>query len=183
MVKKKYHAYRYSVVTLTYVSLEKLITVNFFYLCKLKAKCFACSRAHDDIIKWKHVLRYWPFVREPIGHRWITHTKTSDAELWCFLWSVPEQMVEQIVGTLVIWDAIVLIMTSLWCCAQDDISCILIFSSNLDVGKFLVPRMVWPLSAFMKPQHWGSRLDLLWPACDLWAPFECSFMSSLFKSF
>ena len=24
------------------------------------------------------------------GHRWIPHTKVSDAELWCFLWSVPE---------------------------------------------------------------------------------------------
>ena len=24
------------------------------------------------------------------GHRWIPRTKSSDAELWCFLWSVPE---------------------------------------------------------------------------------------------
>ena len=24
------------------------------------------------------------------GHRWTPHTKTSDAELWCFLWSAPE---------------------------------------------------------------------------------------------
>ena len=24
------------------------------------------------------------------GHRWITCTKASDAELWCFLWSTPE---------------------------------------------------------------------------------------------
>ena len=24
------------------------------------------------------------------GHRWIPHTKASDAEIWCFLWSVPE---------------------------------------------------------------------------------------------
>ena len=24
------------------------------------------------------------------GHRWITRTKASDAELWCFLWSAPE---------------------------------------------------------------------------------------------
>ena len=24
------------------------------------------------------------------GHRWIPCTKTSDADLWCFLWSVPE---------------------------------------------------------------------------------------------
>ena len=23
------------------------------------------------------------------GHRWIPHTKASDAELWCFHWSVP----------------------------------------------------------------------------------------------
>ena len=24
------------------------------------------------------------------GHRWIRHTKASDAEFWCFLWSAPE---------------------------------------------------------------------------------------------
>ena len=28
----------------------------------------------------------WEFT----GHRWIPHTKASDAERWCFLWSVPE---------------------------------------------------------------------------------------------
>ena len=32
------------------------------------------NNAHDDVIKWKHFPRYWPFVA----------TKTSDAELWCF---------------------------------------------------------------------------------------------------
>ena len=46
--------------------------------------------AHDDVIKWKHFLRYWPFVRgihrSPVNSR----TKASDAELWCFLWSAPE---------------------------------------------------------------------------------------------
>ena len=34
-----------------------------------------------------------------------------DAELLCFLLSVPEQTVEQTIETLVIWDAIALIMT------------------------------------------------------------------------
>ena len=24
------------------------------------------------------------------GHRWIPHTKASDAELWCFIWSEHE---------------------------------------------------------------------------------------------
>ena len=31
---------------------------------------------HDDVIKWKHFLRYWPFVQGI--HRWIPLTKASD---------------------------------------------------------------------------------------------------------
>ena len=42
---------------------------------------------HDDVIKWKHFPRYWPFVRGIHRSRWIPRTKASDAELWCFLWS------------------------------------------------------------------------------------------------
>ena len=37
---------------------------------------------HDDVIRWKHFPRNWPFVRE-------FTKKASDAELWCFLWSAP----------------------------------------------------------------------------------------------
>ena len=70
-------------------------------------------QCHDDVIKWKHFQRCWPFVREYTGHRWMPPTKASDAELWCFLWYKPEPTVEQTVDTPVIWDAIVLIMTSL----------------------------------------------------------------------
>ena len=35
-----------------------------------------------------------PLWGEFTGHRWIPLTKASDAELWCILWSSPEQMVE-----------------------------------------------------------------------------------------
>ena len=45
---------------------------------------------HDDVIKWKHFPRNWPFVREIHRSQWIPHTKASDAELWCFLWSASE---------------------------------------------------------------------------------------------
>ena len=31
-----------------------------------------------------------PLCWEFTGHRWITHTKASDADLWYFLWSAPE---------------------------------------------------------------------------------------------
>ena len=39
---------------------------------------------HDDVIRSKHL------CGEFTGYRWIPHTKASDAELWCFLWSAPE---------------------------------------------------------------------------------------------
>ena len=45
---------------------------------------------HDDVIKWKHFPRNWPFVRGIHRSRWIPRTKASDAELWCFLWSASE---------------------------------------------------------------------------------------------
>ena len=50
-----------------------------------------------------------PLCGEYTGHRWIPLTKASDAELWCFLWSTPEQTFEQANETPVIWDAIVLV--------------------------------------------------------------------------
>ena len=41
---------------------------------------------HDDVIKW--IFRVTGHLcGEFIGTRWIPHTKASDAELWCFLWS------------------------------------------------------------------------------------------------
>ena len=54
-----------------------------------------------------------PLWGEFTDHRLIPFTKASDAELWCFLWSAPEQTVEQTFETPVIWDAIALIVTSL----------------------------------------------------------------------
>ena len=50
---------------------------------------------------------------ESTGHWRIPLTKASAAELWYFLWSAPEQKVEQTIETLVISDAIALIITSL----------------------------------------------------------------------
>ena len=66
--------------------------------------------SHDDVIKWKHFPRYWPFVREIPGSQLnFLHTKASDAELWRFLWSALEQTIVR----LLIWDVIALIMTYL----------------------------------------------------------------------
>ena len=44
----------------------------------------------NDVIKWKHFPRNWPFVRGLPQSRWIPRTYASDAELWCFLLSTPD---------------------------------------------------------------------------------------------
>ena len=70
------------------------------------------TTCHDDVIKWKHFPRYWPFVR---GIRRSSvnspHTKDSDAEVWYFLWWAWTNGWVNVVR-LVIWDAIAPIMTS-----------------------------------------------------------------------
>ena len=59
-------------------------TQLFIYKCQ-----YFCSTL-DNVIKWKHFPRHWPFVWGIHRSRWIPHTKASDAELWCFLWSASE---------------------------------------------------------------------------------------------
>ena len=68
---------------------------------------------HDDVIKWKHFPRNWPFVqgihRSPVN----SPRKGQWRRAWCFLWSTPEQTLEETLETPVVWEAIMLIMTSL----------------------------------------------------------------------
>ena len=68
---------------------------------------------HDDVMKLNIFRVAGPLWRKFTGYRWIPLTKASDAELWCFLSSAPEQLVEQTIETPVIWNVIVLILTSL----------------------------------------------------------------------
>ena len=51
-------------------------------------------------------------VTGPLCGELTGHPSQSDAGLWCFLWSAPEQTADYIVETPVIWDAIAFIMTS-----------------------------------------------------------------------
>ena len=68
---------------------------------------------HNDIINWKQFRASGPLRGESTGQRWIPLKNTSDAELSWFIWSAPEQTVEQTLDTPVICDAMELIMTSL----------------------------------------------------------------------
>ena len=55
-----------------------------------------------------------PLCGEFTGYRSIPLTKASDAELWCFLLSAPEQTVEYKIETLVTRDALALIIRRHW---------------------------------------------------------------------
>ena len=65
-----------------------------FRTCHDSSAVAACANIfrfwHDNVIKWKHFPRNWPFVRGIHRSRWAPHTKASDAEFWCFLWSASE---------------------------------------------------------------------------------------------
>ena len=68
-----------------------------------------------DVIKLRHFHVTSPLWGESTGQRWIPLTKAIDVDIWCSLWSAPEQTVEQTSETPVVWnDAIALIMTSLY---------------------------------------------------------------------
>ena len=67
---------------------------------------------HDDVIKWKHFRVTGPLWGEILRWPVDSLTTASDAELWYFLWSEPEQTFEQTSDGPVIWDTIALSMTS-----------------------------------------------------------------------
>ena len=110
-------------IVMSYIEINKAVSqwLSTFNLCVSVTWPLTCAAFHipcthtPEIIdmhrgvcdnKLKHFARYWPFVRESTGDRWIPLTKASDAELWCFLWSAPEQTVERTIETPVILDAI-----------------------------------------------------------------------------
>ena len=39
---------------------------------------------------WRHQMETFSTLLALCAHRWIPHTKVSDAKLWCFLWSAHE---------------------------------------------------------------------------------------------
>ena len=72
---------------------------------------FNLSPTQDDVIKWKHFPRYWPFVRGIHRSRWIPRTKPVTQSLGVFF-DLNKRLSKQS-WSLVIWDAISPIMTSL----------------------------------------------------------------------
>ena len=78
------------------------------------------------------------------GDRWILFTKTSDAELWYFLWSTPEQTVKQTIETPVIWDAIAPIMTSLQWVNYESIGTDAMATSNQSaINLCIYSKLIW----------------------------------------
>ena len=79
---------------------------------KVLAKNLADNCSHDDVIKWKHFPRYWPFVRgihrspmnPPHKAQWRGASIFSLVSAWT---------VVQTIETPAIWDTIALIMMSL----------------------------------------------------------------------
>ena len=83
---------------------SKLIIDNSMCIFRRLRDSYNEETFHDDVIKWKHFLHYWPFVWGI--HRWLPLTNASDAEIWRFRWSTTELTVEYTIVRLLIWDLI-----------------------------------------------------------------------------
>ena len=63
-------------------------------LCHRSTREVGGRQAAVSITWWRHQMETFSalpaFMRGTTGHRRIPLTRVSDAELWCFLWSVPE---------------------------------------------------------------------------------------------
>ena len=87
---------------------------NIFHLSECIQKCLQMAAIFVSDLD---VLIVWYEEHSDNMYKFVLHddviTKASDAELWCFLWCAPEQTAEQTLQTLVIWDAMTRIVTSL----------------------------------------------------------------------
>ena len=74
---------QYNICTLLHSTLKAEILLAGSWTTKQNPYQNPCIyQGHDDVIKWKHFPRCWPFVRGIHGNRWIPRTKASDAELY-----------------------------------------------------------------------------------------------------
>ena len=130
---------------------------------QLKAKRMAATKTSSN----ENIFRVpGPLCGEFTGHRWISLTKASDAELWCFLWCAPEQTPEQTIETPVMRDVMALIMTSvLWFGRQT------IHTSSHPLDDFFygisVKIILLKTDTFIKP-HFISKFVI-----DYFAPMIC----------
>ena len=105
---------------LKYISVKSELKIMYFStygVCKMMPILHNIWRRcryyhHDDVIKFKFFPSYWPLVMGIRRHRRIPFTNASEAEILSFLWAAPEQTFEQTIETLVIWETIALILTS-----------------------------------------------------------------------
>ena len=99
---------------------------------------------------WHNQMRHWPFVEGTTGHRWNPTTKASDTELWCFIWSAPEQVIAQTMKTPVIWDAI----APLWRPCNDIITAAFgLYSRNIHISPIPAQYGMSVESIFEKNVH------------------------------
>ena len=64
-----------------------VVTFNYKRTVRGVKSPLACSKFYDDVIKWKHFSRYWPFVRG-IQRSPVAFIMTL---LWCQIFEAPRQ--------------------------------------------------------------------------------------------
>ena len=76
-----------------------IYTMHIFNVAVIKLGAVSSVDGHSDLSPYIIMMTLsngnifsvtGPLCREFTDHQWISRTKASDADLWCFLWSAPE---------------------------------------------------------------------------------------------
>ena len=91
-------------------------------------------------------------------HRRIPFTKASVAKLWCFLWSAPEQTVEETIVTPVVWDAIAPNKTSPKWVAESQRRALIPTIPSLYQRKIKTATIISNEPNWLAPSQWETSL-------------------------
>ena len=128
------------------------------------------QQPHDDVIRWKHFPRYWPFVREihrlpvnpPHKGQWVL--------MFSLIWAWTNDWVNI---RKVIWDAVWFIMTSLWYVV------LTVQDKHWNRNVFTLTEtwhfhqwLHWKLSKWQLPMHPLMKISSKWRTFQCLIPYE-----------
>ena len=123
-----------------------------------------------------------PLCGEFTGHRWIPLTKNSDAELWCFLWSLNKQLIKQSRRRWFETQS-----CSLWRHCNDhqgrDMGCFLCSSMKIDCDTSRAHCIVLVLSKYQSVGKWETAIKMQHMSFQLVSKFFSLFSRRNFTTY
>ena len=125
--------------------------------------CFTTRWLYDDVIKWEHFPRYWPFVWGINRSTGKAPQKASDVEFWCFLWSAIAVIMTLLywIETDVVYQEIQRRVSACYVLQHDDIISLSFQIEKNQAVKIEIKNKIYPLGIW---SWWNMTFDRTKPS-------------------